>query len=132
MTEYFNIQFNKFNKHINKKENSLFIKNLITDIFDPKKEDEEDYLDFKDDTIRFPNHDEFSTKPINFDDINNNTGQFNLIYNNINNEKENNNINKLEDNVLIGNKRERIKSGKHNKYSDDNIRRTCKHIILTN
>ena len=132
MREYFNIQFNKFNKHINKKENSLFIKNLITDIFDPKKEDEEDYLDFKDDTIRFPNHDEFSIKPYNFDDINNNTGQFNLIYNNINNEKENNNINKLEDNVLIGNKRERIKSGKHNKYSDDNIRRTCKHIILTN
>ena len=35
---------------------------------------------------------------------------------------------------FIGNKSKRIKkkTGKHNKYSDDNIRRTCKHIILNN
>ena len=131
MGENFNIQFIK---SINKKDNNSLLINYLNDnIFDSKKEDdEEDYLTFKEDTIRFPNHDEFSTKPTNFDDINNNTGQLNHINNKLNNEKENNNTNKLEDNVLIGNKRERIKTRKHTKYSDDNIRRTCKHIILTN
>ena len=126
MGENFNIQFSRY---INKKDNSLFINNLNDNIFDSKKEDdEEDFLTFKEDIIRFPNNGQFSTKPTYFDDINN----INFIYNNINNETANNNINSLEDNTLIGNKRERIKTGKHTKYSDDNIRRPCKHIILTN
>ena len=129
MREYFNIQFNK---SINKKENTLLNNNLNDNIFDSKKEDEDDYLTFKEDTIKFQNHDEFSTKPTNFEDINNNMIQLNLIYNNLINKKENIILNNFEEKALIGNKRERIKSGKHSKYSDDNIRRTCKHIILTN
>ena len=128
MEENFDVQFNR---SINKKHNQSFTNSLNNNIFNTTEEDEEDYLTF----IKFcklsKQCEEYVTKPTYFDDINN-TGQLNFIYNNINNEKENNNINKLEDKVLIGNKRERIKTGKHTKYSDDNIRRKCKHIILTN
>jgi len=124
----------QFNRSINKKDNQSFINSLNNNIFNTTEEDKEDYLTF----IKFSKLsnqcEEYGTKSNYFDDINNiEIEQLNFIYNNINNEKENNNINSLEDKVFIGNKRERIKTGKkHTKYSDDNIRRTCKHIILTN
>ena len=130
MEKDFDVQFNR---SINKKDNQSFINSLNNNIFNTTEEDEEDYLTF----IKFSKLsnqcEEYRTKSNYFDDINNiEIEQLNFIYNNINNEKENNNINSLEDKVFIGNKRERIKTGKHTKYSDDNIRRTCKHIILTN
>ena len=122
-----------------KNENPLFTDSINDDNFDSKDHDEEFSFAFnkniKELSIIFPTNND-RTRPTNYDnyhyDINDNMGQLNLLFDNNNN--ENNSINKLEDNtVLIGNKRKRKKnSGKHDKYSDDNIRRTCKHIILNN
>ena len=66
-----------------------------------------------------PKFSELSTKVSNFEILNK--------------KQDTNKPNELKDISLIGNKKLRAKKkGKHNKFSDDNLRRTCKHIILEN